>query len=92
MKPTTDIWGKFESKGKPDKTQIVNGTVREVLMAHAKWLLDVYMGTHIQITYARTREELVLHSARTKSDTPDSDMMAELAAMMDQDQLFEGTE
>lgn len=78
MKSTTQVWARFESIGKPDESKEMSGTVKEVIFAMSQWLLNTYMGSRIQVTISRTREEL----NSNKADKIDHDMHITLAAML----------
>jgi uncharacterized protein with von Willebrand factor type A (vWA) domain len=60
MRPTTVVWAKFESKGFPDKTEIVQGTIVEITRHWAKWITreGVYMTHTINMTLAKHRVTL----------------------------------
>lgn len=59
MKLTTEVWAKFESKGKPADTLKINGTTREIIEKLIPWLAKIYMGSYIRITIARDEYDLV---------------------------------
>lgn len=87
MKPATTLWLKAESKGRPEFTLTSHGTVRDLTMELAKWILRVHMGSHIRVTMARTEVELTAHSSGSTISEVSGDMLADLAAMLDQDTL-----
>lgn len=68
MKLTTVVWLSCESKGKPTHNIKKQCTVREALMTIAKWLMEVYMGSHIEIRIARTEFELNINGKKVDFD------------------------
>lgn len=78
MKPTTEVWYRFESVGRPECLRQDKATVRTLTLDLANWLLATYMGSKIRITLARTEEELNERSNRA----PPDDMIAELERIM----------
>jgi hypothetical protein len=89
MKPSTLIWAKFESKGKPQDTELHNLPTREVIIKLAEWTLRVPMGSYMRITFARTQAELEQASTPygRAAVEPESDMMEELRLLLEQDTL-----
>jgi hypothetical protein len=81
VKMNTEVWLKCESKGRPAHTLKTNCSTREAILAIAKWLGEVYMGSHIDIRIARTELELA-QSTQERRATKDGDMMAELESML----------
>lgn len=62
MRLTTEVWAKFESKGRPNETRVVNNQVGLVAKELLGWLVEVPMGHYIRVTIARTESELEQHS------------------------------
>jgi hypothetical protein len=85
MKLSTEGWAKFESIGKPESTQIISGTNQQIVMQFVSWLKDVYMGSRIQLTIARTQEELEVKSKAQKSRELDDELMAFLNDELESD-------
>lgn len=81
MKPTTKVWVQLDSKGKPEFSKKLNGTIQEISRELILWLLTVHMGTHIEIRIARTEFELELGNNKRVAD---ADMAADFAAMFNE--------
>lgn len=77
MRLSTQVYFKLESVGRPEHSTSGNGTIREVSLAIAQWLLAVPMGHKIRITIAR--DEADLHDRRSAAN---QDMMHELESML----------
>lgn len=86
MKSTTQVFAKFESIGKPKETQLFQGTVHETITAYARWMMGVYMGSHIRLTMARTATELNAFTTNG-GKAVDSDLLGELEDILSQDGL-----
>lgn len=82
MKMTTIVWARMESPGRPAGTKQMQGTVSQIILAYAKWMSEVYMGSHIRLTLARTESELVAAVSRKPTNAPDIDMMGELELLL----------
>lgn len=79
MKPTTQVYAKFESRGYPDKTEIVGPlSVKEMIVRQFAWTQQkgLSMGSKLVITFARSREELETR------DTANLDIEAALDAVL----------
>lgn len=77
MKTTTEVFAKFESKGKPQETRVVkNMALQFVVVELTRWLLKVAMGHKIVITIGRDEEAI-----QTSESTSD-DMIAMLEGIM----------
>lgn len=81
MKLSSQVWMKLESVGRPNDTKIIHATVRESMFHLAGWLNEVYMGSKIRITLARTQAEL--EESKRSSDV--KDMLAELDGLLAND-------
>lgn len=75
MKLSTKIWAKFESKGKPESTKIINGQLGQVIRDLTQWLWEVRMGHRIVITLGRTEADV-------------SDSTGKASLLNDLDELF----
>jgi hypothetical protein len=71
MRLTTEVWAKFESKGKPDSTLVVNKEIGFVARDFLKWLTEVTMGHNIRVTIARTKHEMERLTQSGKSGSQD---------------------
>lgn len=88
MKPTTEVFARFSSTGKPRFNKDINGPIAEIIRALIPWMLEAHMGTSIRITLARTPEELRLASGeKLDSQSSPEDFMAILEQEMAQHQL-----
>lgn len=58
MRPTTNAFMLCESKGKPQYTKQMQGTVVELTKQFLTWMLDVEMGHRLVITIGRNEENL----------------------------------
>lgn len=92
MRRDTKVWAKFESIGKPKETRVINGSMYEIVMSFADWIQDVYMGSCIKMTIARTEHEMERNSAKwIRSDSQDGEadnsMMHDLMELMGQKSL-----
>ena len=58
MRPETPVWLLCESIGRPENTLKMKASVRECIIASSQWLMGVYMGAKIRITFARSEAEL----------------------------------
>jgi hypothetical protein len=87
MKLSTTAFAKFESIGKPKMTQqLDNMTMREIVLAFGKWTQEIYMGSHIRVTIARSAEEL--ESITTgKRNAGEVELISELESLLDQELL-----
>lgn len=52
------IAAKFEAKGFPNSTLIVDGNLREIMGKYAEWLAKATLNTRIIMTLAKTKAEL----------------------------------
>lgn len=90
MKSSTRVWALCESVGKPKMTERFDGiTVAEFMVAQAKWLMKVHMGSKIRVTLCRSGAELdaaTQPGVRTTRDEFD-DMEAILREIASQPQL-----
>lgn len=79
MKLTTRVWAKFEAKGYPGKTQVINDVVSRVILEFAKWISSegVYLNGNISVRIAKTETEL--YPAGKQAD---EDMQSELEAIL----------
>lgn len=78
MKPDTIVWIKCESVGRPECSITIQGTVRECIKAQTEWLLGVYMGSKIRITWARDEVDL----GADRRSAAKSDIMADLESVL----------
>lgn len=85
MRLDTVVWMKFESKGKPEETVAVNGTVLEGLRSLLDWISRVPMGHCMRLTIARSEAELekLTRSLGQPRIADKEQMMAEFAAELD---------
>jgi hypothetical protein len=83
MKPSTQVWFKCESVGRPESTLKMQSTAREAILTIGQWLMGVYMGQKIRITIARTEEEL----ANDRRSAANLDMLAELDSLLPKDDI-----
>jgi hypothetical protein len=58
MRLTTEVWAKFESKGRPGDTKVIHDQIGLVARQLLSWLVDTAMGHCLRITVARTQDEL----------------------------------
>lgn len=86
MKLSTHLWAKFESKGYPAKTIVVNGTISTILKDFIAWLTEegLFLNSAIVLTMGKT-EESVSIKRRGQSSADEDAMMAELAALIGDD-------
>lgn len=84
---TTEVFAKFESKGKPRFNREVSGPTQEVILHFAKWMQEVHMGSHIQVTMARSASELRALTDRTSQNAAVDDMLSDLQNIMSQEPL-----
>jgi hypothetical protein len=81
MRPTTTIWIELVNVGSPlDRTRLT-GTLKEVMPAILKWLLDKTMNNHMRIIVARSQAELEKTLTRKASNT-EEDVMDEFNTML----------
>lgn len=87
MKLTTEVWAKFESKGYPEKTIIINGTMNHVVLEFAKWIREpgVYLVSKMSCTIAKTEDEL--HEDRKRRLNVDSDFESEMNRILEAGEL-----
>lgn len=52
------IAAKFEAKGFPSMTLVVDGNLREIMGKYAEWLAKATLNTRIVMTLAKTKAEL----------------------------------
>lgn len=85
MKLTTKVFARFESKGLPESTVDFEGTVREFMVAVAKWTLETQMGSHMQIIMCRNADDLNKRTGRvgikTKHESALDAALNDLAAL-----------
>lgn len=83
MKPTTTVYAKMESKGKPELTRDFQGPVRGLIIDFAKWLIESQMGHSMQLTICRSQADLDRITTRGQGAQGAVDsMMADLNALM----------
>lgn len=88
MKPTNEVWAKFQSVGHPESTQIHGPIpIREMILLLAKWTLETTMGSKLHIVVGRNRVDL--DTIREK-EIVHQDMMSELVNLMAAEQSTEG--
>lgn len=58
MRLTTEVWARFESKGRPSATLTLNKQLGFVAKDFVPWLLEHAMGHYIKVTIARSKDEL----------------------------------
>ena len=58
MRLSSEVWAKFESKGKPEFNHTMHGALGIVMKEALKWAFHSYMGHYMKITLARTEAEL----------------------------------
>jgi hypothetical protein len=85
MRATTPVWAQFESVGRPEHRLKICGTVREVTMRFAQWLLDVPMGSKIRVIIARDESELV-----DRRSAASEDMLNDLESIMAEQECEDG--
>jgi hypothetical protein len=77
MRQSTQSYYKLESVGRPEHSTSGSGTIREVTLAIAQWLLVVPMGHKIRITIARDEADLM-----DRRSAANSDLMQELESLL----------
>lgn len=77
MKLNTRVWIRMQSKGRPKFTVTKQVVIRDAVLEIARWLTDVYMGSRLEISIARTEEEL-----EAKTPALDNDIVAELESLL----------
>lgn len=82
MKLGTQVYARFESKGRPSDTRDCQGTLSHVTMQMARWLQEIYMGSHIRVTMARSELELNDHCGRGKASESAEEFKADLEALL----------
>lgn len=68
MRKTTRVWAKFNSVGYPDSGEIHNGDVAEIVRKLALWMLNVKMGSRLDIIIARSESELVTGTPKASDE------------------------
>lgn len=90
MRLDTVVWMKFESKGKPEATQVMGRPLIECLKALAQWIGSTPMGHCMKITVARSQaelEKLTREGGKMPSAARDeimSELMGELDSILGQ--------
>lgn len=85
MRLDTEVWMKFESKGKPALNRTFNGTVMGGVRELLAWITTTPMGHCMKLTVARSEvelEKLTREGGRGKPSDKEA-MMAEFAAELD---------
>lgn len=87
MKPSTHVFARFSSTGKPRFTKDLNGPLAEIIRQLIPWLLEHHMGSSTRITLARTPEELRIATGEKMPESSAEDFMDMLNAAMEQHEL-----
>jgi len=80
MRFDRSLAAKFESKGFPNATEVVTGTVPEILIASANWLKSQTLNSRIIITLGKDRASL-----STSAESEIDELSLKLAAIMGSD-------